>query len=77
MMEMYGYDGLSLAIPSAQYSFVGPDLSLTDLHQVRKSSSSGKFSQPKATTLVVTFLPLTVLVHSLPAMDVAPGNSHS
>lgn len=44
MMEMYGYDGLSLAIPSAQYGFVGPDLSLTDLHQVRKSSSSGKFS---------------------------------
>lgn len=51
---MYGYNGLSLAIPSAQYCFVAPDLSPTDLHQSRKRSWSGKFSQLKATTLVVT-----------------------
>lgn len=54
--EMYGYGGLSLAIPSAQYCFVAPNLSTTDLHQSRKSSWSGKFSQSKATTLVMTFL---------------------
>lgn len=54
-MEMYGYDGLSLAVPSAQYWFVAQDLSPTDLHQSRKSSYSRKFSQPKAATLVVTF----------------------
>jgi len=60
-MEMYGYDGLSLAIPSAQYCFVAPDLSPTDLYQSRKSSWSGKLSQPKATTLVVTLLAIDCL----------------
>lgn len=52
LMKMYGYDGLSLAIPPAQYCFVSP-LTYTSLE---KASWSGKLSQPRATTLVVTFL---------------------
>lgn len=54
-MKMYGYDGLSLAIPPAQYCFVASDLS-PPTYTCLEKARSGKFSQPRATTLVVTFL---------------------
>lgn len=55
-MKMYGYDGLSLAISPAQYCFVASDLSPLTYTSLEKASWSDKVLQPRATTLVVTFL---------------------
>lgn len=56
LMKMCGYDGLSLAIPPAQYCFVASALSPLTYTSLEKANWSGKFSQLRATTLVVTFL---------------------